>query len=282
MNTPEANNESCVIARSTFIGPNVQWGHDISISDGAVISGYCSIGDACDIGAGSILSGGGDATQKLIVESGVVIMAGSVIAGPLTIGQCARLQPGAVVQRSVPPFAIVSGNPAQIVGYTLSNKSSSASIDAARPTNSIETVSTRVRGVTLHRFAKILDLRGNLTVGEFGKGVPFEPKRYFMVFGVPNAEIRGEHAHRDCKQFLICARGSCHVVADDGENREEFILDDPSVGLYLPPLTWGIQYKYSLDAVLLVFASHFYDSAEYIRNYDEFTRLASRVGQCLT
>ena len=113
-------------------------------------------------------------------------------------------------------------------------------------------------------------------MGEFGRSVPFEPKRYFMVFGVPNAEIRGEHAHRVCEQFLICAQGSCHVVADDGENREEFVLDDPSTGLYLPALTWGIQYKYSPDAVLLVFASHFYDSAEYIRDYNEFSLLTAR------
>jgi hypothetical protein len=60
------------------------------------------------------------------------------------------------------------------------------------------------------------------------------------------------------------------VVADVGHVRDEFTLDDPSVGLYLPPMTWGIQYKYSHDAVLLVFASEFYDSTEYIRDYGEF------------
>ncbi|EIL98455.1 WxcM-like protein [Rhodanobacter thiooxydans LCS2] len=97
-----------------------------------------------------------------------------------------------------------------------------------------------------------------------------------MVFGVPNAEVRGEHAHRTCHQFLICAHGSCSVVADDGHTRSEFELDDPSVGLHLPPLIWGIQYKYSHDAVLLVFASEFYDASEYIRTYGEFIELVSR------
>jgi hypothetical protein len=63
------------------------------------------------------------------------------------------------------------------------------------------------------------------------------------------------------------------VVADDGINRQEFLLDQPDVGLYLPPLVWGIQYKYSTDAVLLVFASHCYDSSDYIRNYAEFRNL---------
>jgi UDP-2-acetamido-3-amino-2,3-dideoxy-glucuronate N-acetyltransferase len=77
-------------------------------------------------------------------------------------------------------------------------------------------------------------------------------KRYFIVFDVPSMETRGEHAHRECHQFLICVRGSCAVVADDGKNRQEFLLDRPDVGVHLPPMVWGIQYKYSADAVLLV------------------------------
>ena len=59
-------------------------------------------------------------------------------------------------------------------------------------------------------------------------------------------------------------------MADDGTNREEFLLDDPTIGVYLPPRVWGVQYKYSADAVLLVFASEYYDAADYIRNYSDF------------
>ena len=94
-----------------------------------------------------------------------------------------------------------------------------------------------------------------------------------MVFDVPSVETRGEHAHRECHQFLICVRGSCAVVADDGINRQEFLLDRQDLGIHLPPMVWGIQYKYSADAVLLVFASHYYDSTDYIRNYSEFRQL---------
>jgi dTDP-4-dehydrorhamnose 3,5-epimerase-like enzyme len=127
-----------------------------------------------------------------------------------------------------------------------------------------------VRGVTLHHFPVIPDLRGSLTVGEFQRQIPFTPLRYFMVFGVPSREVRGEHAHHACHQFLICLQGECSVVADDGEHRVEVVLDTKHRGLYLPPMTWGIQYKYSPDAMLLVFASHHYDAADYIREYDEF------------
>jgi dTDP-4-dehydrorhamnose 3,5-epimerase-like enzyme len=131
---------------------------------------------------------------------------------------------------------------------------------------------TPVRGVTLHRLPVVPDLRGNLTVGEFARDIPFVPERYFMVFGVPNREVRGEHAHRECHQFLICVRGSCSVVADDGERRVEVLLDAPEKGLYLPPMTWGIQYKYTSEAVLLVFASHYYNAADYIRDYAQYLK----------
>ena len=126
---------------------------------------------------------------------------------------------------------------------------------------------------TLIELPLILDTRGSLSVGEFGKNIPFEVKRYFIVFDVPSGELRGEHAHRECHQFLVCVKGSCSVITDDGKTRQEFLLDKPNVGAYLPPMTWGEQFNYSSDAVLLVFASHYYDNEDYIRNYDEFLQL---------
>ena len=119
-------------------------------------------------------------------------------------------------------------------------------------------------------------------MGEFERSVPFRPLRYFLVFGVPSSEVRGEHAHRSCAQFLVCVHGRCNVVADDGENREEFVLDSPEIGVHLPALTWGVQYKYSSDAVLLVFASEYYDNGEYIRDYTEFLQLTAARGTAST
>ena len=129
---------------------------------------------------------------------------------------------------------------------------------------------TSVKGVTLHRLRIAVDLRGSLSAGEFPSHIPFVPRRYFMVFDVPGKEVRGEHAHRRCEQFLVCARGSLSVVVDDGTSSEEIVLDSPEVGLYIPPLVWAVQYKYSADALLIVFASDHYDPEDYIRDYDEF------------
>jgi dTDP-4-dehydrorhamnose 3,5-epimerase-like enzyme len=116
----------------------------------------------------------------------------------------------------------------------------------------------------------IQDPRGLLTVGEFNNDIPFIPKRYFLVFDVPGRQIRGEHAHRKCHQFLVCVKGSIEAIADDGVQKIEFVLNEPNMGLYLPPMTWGVQHNYSPDAALLVFASDYYEVDDYIRDYDQF------------
>ena len=80
------------------------------------------------------------------------------------------------------------------------------------------------------------------------------------------------HAHKQCAQFLICLNGSVRVLLDDSRTRREVILDRPEMGIYMPPMIWGTQYRYSSDAILLVFASLEYNSEDYIRNYDEFVQ----------
>ncbi len=206
------------------------------------------------------------------IRDGASIGAGAVILPGVVIGSNAMVAAGAVVTRSVPPNAVVVGNPAKIVGYVDAVRSNVSVMAPAKP--EVGATTTCVAGVNLHQMPRVADIRGSLTVGEFDRSIPFAAKRYFMVFGVSSMETRGEHAHRECHQFLICVRGSCAVVADDGVNRQEFLLDQPDIGIHLPPMVWGIQYKYSADAVLLVFASHYYDSADYIRDYSEFRKLA--------
>lgn len=209
--------------------------------------------------------------SQTILQAGASIGAGATILPGVTIGSNAMVAAGAVVTRSVPPNAIVEGNPAKIVGY-VDAPNSLATVTHPTKTETGLT-KTQVKGVSLHRMPHIPDIRGSLTVGEFERSIPFAVKRYFIVFDVPSMETRGEHAHRECHQFLICVHGSCAVVADDGTNRQEFLLDRPDIGIHLSPMVWGIQYKYSPDAVLLVFASHYYDSEDYVRDYAEFSSL---------
>lgn len=255
---------SATVGAESYIGANVL------IEAGARIGQGVRVGSASRVGANAVLESADSADGVgARVEDRVRIGPNATVLAGVTIAAEAVVRPGSVVTRSVPPRAIVEGNPAVIVGYVEAEKTGRAPSAATGPAaRAVE--QTPVRGVTLHRLPVIPDLRGNLTVGEFAKDIPFVPQRYFMVFGVPNREVRGEHAHRECHQFLICVRGSCSVVADDGERRIEVLLDAPEKGLYLPPMVWGIQYKYSSDALLLVFASHYYDAADYIRDYAQY------------
>lgn len=210
---------------------------------------------------------------QTLVKAGASIGANATIVPGVTIGERAMIAAGAVVTRDVPADAIIMGNPGRIVGYVGAKANLPSSPHLAPP--EIGAAPTTVRGVTLHRLPHVDDLRGQLTFGEGGLHVPFEIKRYFLIFGVPSRDVRGEHAHRHLHQFLLCTHGSCHVVADDGHAREEFVLDHPYIGLYLPPMTWGVQYKYTEDAVLLVLNSDFYDAADYIRDYSVFLKLVT-------
>ncbi|MCX7338846.1 MAG: WxcM-like domain-containing protein [Alphaproteobacteria bacterium] len=206
-----------------------------------------------------------DSFLETIVQDEASIGAGAILLPGITIGRGAMIGAGAVVTKSVPPYAVVVGNPAKIVDYT---KKTTLADDVA-PSKRIG-----IGGVTLCRLKRINDKRGDLSVGEFPTDIPFNPKRYFLVFNVPDNETRGEHAHHACHQFLICVKGSCVVTVDDGESRQEILLESPDVGIYLPPLIWGVQRKYSNDAVLLVFTSDYYDVDDYIRNYAEFVEIA--------
>lgn len=208
---------------------------------------------------------------KTVVCEGASIGGGAVILPGVRIERGAMIGAGAVVTKSVPPFAIVVGNPAQIVGYVSGPVASGTSTVAPATSPQLGSpVSVGVGAVKLHALKVVGDMRGDLSVGEIPTEIPFDVKRYFLVFNVPSTKTRGEHAHHQCHQFLICVKGSCSVVVDDGNHRAEVLLDNPGKGLHLPPLTWGIQYKYSKDAVLLVFASHAYDAKDYIRDYSQF------------
>ena len=211
------------------------------------------------------------------VKRGASIGANATILPGLKIGERAMIGAGAVVTRDVPPDTIVVGNPARIVGYV--GVHGSVAEEAITPPEQPGRETTRVNGVTLYRLPHVRDLRGSLTFGEIADHVPFEIKRYFLIFDVSSREIRGEHAHRTLHQFLVCVHGSCHCVADDGVNRQEFVLNSPTAGLYLPPMTWAVQYKYTPDAVLLVLASDRYMAEDYLRDYQEFLALCSKQSQ---
>lgn len=279
------------VAAFALVRAGARIGREADIREYALVDGDVCIGDRVVVESGAQLRDGlrveddafigpnvtfanvnfgADARPRTThVGRGASVGAGATILPGRDIGQNAVVGAGAVVTRSVPPNAIVAGNPARIRGYVAHGGEIGR---GATPTPAADggVQQSRVRGVSVHRLPLRRDLRGSLTVAESSREIPFPVKRYFTVFDVPSSEIRGEHAHRSCHLFLVCVHGSCALVADDGENREEFHLDGPTIGVHLPPMVWGSQYKHSPGAVLLVLASEYYEPDDYIRDYQQF------------
>lgn len=117
------------------------------------------------------------------------------------------------------------------------------------------------------------DERGQLVALEEQVNIPFEVKRVYYIYGTGEGVRRGFHAHKALEQVLICVHGFCTVLIDDGAERNEVLLEQPFEGLYIGPGIWREMHDFSSDAVLLVLASHLYDEADYIRDYEEFLAL---------
>lgn len=238
---------------TAVVDPRALLHRPVRVAAGAVLEAGCVIGSP---GSG----------EPVLIGAGAWVGANAVVDAGVRLGAGARVNPVSHVMRDVPPHAIVGGSPARIVGYT-------TSFPAAPPRRSgqlHDLPQLRVRGANLHRLTTAVDLRGSLVAGEVFRQLPFMVERFFFVFDVPGEHVRGEHAHKSCHQYLVAAHGSVTVLVDDGELRQEVVLDRNDVGLHLAPRVWGVQYRYSPGAVLLVLASDPYDADDYVRDYDEF------------
>ena len=236
--------DGVTIENNVFVGPNVTFTNDKFPRSKSYIEKY----------------------PETVIKNNASIGANSTILPGLNIGEYSMIGAGAVVTMDVPKYAIVAGNPAKIIGYA-KDYPETVNLNESRATNDDQ---IKVTGVQLINFKYVNDMRGNLTETQFDRDLPFLLKRIFIIDSVPDAKVRGEHAHLHCHQCLVCVKGSVSVSVDNGYVRQEIELSSPKIGLYMPPLIWGAQYNYSRDAVLMVYASHEYDESDYIRDYNLF------------
>ena len=265
--------KNCVLHDHAVLVGDVVLEDDVEVHAGARILGRVHAEEGASIGAGAVVGvespAGDGGTDGVVIRRFASLGANVTVSPGVVVGRRAVVEGGAVVRQSVPANAIVSGNPATIVSYVDSGREADPTHVVSPPAQVVGLTETRVRGVTLHGLTNARDLRGSLMATEFS-GLPFAPRRLFTVYEVPSESVRGAHAHRECSQFLVCLAGGVSSLVDDGSAREEIHLASPEVGLHIPPMIWGTQWRYTRDAVLLVLASHPYDAADYIRDYEEF------------
>ena len=116
------------------------------------------------------------------------------------------------------------------------------------------------------------DRKGNISVVENGRTVPFDVKRTYYLYDIPGGEERGAHAHKELQQLIIAASGSFDVTLNDGNVKRTFMLNRPYQGLYVVPGMWRELNNFSSGAVCLVLASEIYDEKDYIRDFEEFLK----------
>ena len=134
-------------------------------------------------------------------------------------------------------------------------------------------------GVQMMEFSEKGDERGHLVIVESKKDIPFDIKRVFYIYGSDSDVVRGQHANKKTEFVLINVAGTSKVKVRDGFGNEAiFSVNRPHTGSYLPKMVWKDMYDFSEDSVLLCLASEYYDSTEYIRDYNEFVRIVTEEG----
>jgi UDP-2-acetamido-3-amino-2,3-dideoxy-glucuronate N-acetyltransferase len=277
--------------------PGARIGADCNICDGVFVEGGSVVGDRVTVKCGVQLWDGvtleddvfvgPNATftndlfprsrqrdfelKPTLVRRGASIGANATLLSGITIGERAMVGAGAVVTRDVPPGAVVVGNPARIVGWADAERPALPAAERATAGAELpQRVELRTSGAHLQRIPLVHDARGVLSFAETGAHLPFDPARYFLVTSVPAGGLRGEHAHRELQEFIVCISGSCQVILENGVTRDVVTLDSPAVGLYVPAMVWTTLVYASPETMVLVLASDIYRESDYIRDYAEF------------
>lgn len=257
-----------MIDPSAHIDPTASLALSANVGPLAYVGPGANVGESVVIGPGARILSSQD--RPTVIKPCAAIGGGATIAAGVEIGTYARIGSGVVVAENVPPNMVLAAPRPKVLGYGESTGQPVAQQRFARDSRPDTPTKIGVGACELWPVPVFSDLRGSLSAIELSKNLPFQPERVFLIYGVPSEEMRGDHAHKRCAQFLVAVHGGVSLVLDDGERSVEVRLNRPNLGVYMPPMIWGTQYNYSADAVLMVFASHSYDPSDYVRSYDQF------------
>ena len=130
-----------------------------------------------------------------------------------------------------------------------------------------------LQDVRVIELPKILDRRGNLSIVEENKEIPFKIKRTYWIYDVPGGEVRGGHAYKKSEEFIIALSGSFDVILDDSYCVKKYTLNRSYYGVYIPNRIWRRMENFSTNSLALVLSSTPYDPDDYIFEYEDFLKL---------
>ena len=279
--------ENCNICDLTFIENDVVLGNRVTVKCGVQIWDGVRLEDNVFVGPNATFTNdpfprsrqnpGKFIPTQTVVKKGATIGANATVLPGLMIGQHSMIGAGSVVTQDVPPYAVVIGNPAHIKGFDCPPSHCFSKLNSTFAHES--EINLPPKGTTIKKLPVFSDERGMLTCADIHKELPFPPVRVFSILNVPRHHHRGVHAHKCLHEFLVCLAGNCKVFLDDGLNQAEVTLDTPNAGLHIPPFIWAVEYAFSSNAVLLVLASDVYEDSDYIRSYDEFIAMRSKISE---
>jgi len=131
--------------------------------------------------------------------------------------------------------------------------------------------------VSISLLEKFSNLNGSLTSVESFKETPFDIKRLFYIYDVDVGSKRGQHAHRESRQFLICLSGAVKIRCNDGSVDKYWTLNRPDIGVYIPNMIWSDQVYLKINTILLVLTDTEYNETDYIRDYNEFKTIKNNL-----
>lgn len=119
-------------------------------------------------------------------------------------------------------------------------------------------------------FKQVDEPDGSLVFFESNQEIPFDIRRVFYMFSVPENQERANHACENSDYVLVAIQGSVEVITDDGRDIQKFVLTSRKQGLFIPRMTWMKTFNFSTDAVLMVISNVRYQDSKYIEIYDDF------------
>lgn len=133
-------------------------------------------------------------------------------------------------------------------------------------------MNTSINGIEIINLPKVFDRRGNLSVIEQFKHIPFKIERAFWIYDVPGDSVRGGHAFRETEEYIVALSGSFDVVLHDGEREQTYHLNRSYYGVHVPKMVWREMRNFSTNSIALVVASTFYDESDYIMIFEDFVK----------